>query len=373
MQVNPRALLLFGMAAAGAAWLAASASALSYQDQLLGVAVRQSFGDAAAQIAPERPEIQALLLDYADDEPLMLKARSALLRYPDRARRLLPIYGAASDFQDVLSRYGEAVVLPIAYFIENDLTSLELRHALHERWRELQEMASPLIQDRPATVGGPAQALTRELQGWYAINFLREDGYDFLGQFTITPDGSVHWLQTERFLEGLSGFFLGAIRDLETKWQQEEEIVGSDLAWAALDVALIATTAKLVRGVRVAKAVAPGVNGTKAEGFSGRVALFGSNVLARSGRLGVAVARYGAVPAAVYLMIRYPSLINATLAELASWLGAPPRLVQFLFWLAALWVALRLALLLLRPLSAALRALGSMAGTLATWPQSKHS
>ena len=366
MKRSSRTLLLVCLAGAGAAWLVGSASALSYQDQLLGVAVHQAFGDAAPQIVAEPPEVQALLLDYADDERLLLKARSALLRYPELARRLLPIYGIEPEFQEILLAYGEAVLPPIAYFMDHDLTSLELRRALGERWRDVQRVWSRLAGNRPDTVPGDAlPALTPEQRGWYAINFLREDGYGFLGQFTVTPDGRAHWVQSERVLEGLSGFFFGGVRDLETKWQREEEILGADLAWAALDVAVIATSVKLVRAARAVRAVAP--SAVEAGGFSGRVAVFGARVLARGGRLGIAVARYGAVPAAVYLMIRYPSLINATLAQLADWLGAPTWAVQFLFWFAALWVTLRLALLLLRPLSAALRGLGWLTAMLAGW------
>ena len=85
-------------------------------------------------------------------------------------------------------------------------------------------------------------------------------------------------------------------------------------------------------------------------GFSGRVALFGSRILAQGGRVGLAVARYGAIPAGIYLMVRHPSLINATLAELADWMGISPWALQFLFWFVALTLVGRLALFLLRPL-----------------------
>jgi hypothetical protein len=66
-------------------------------------------------------------------------------------------------------------------------------------------------------------------------------------------------------------------------------------------------------------------------------------------------------------MIRYPSLINATLAEFAVWLGIEPWVVQFMFWFVALWIILTLTKFLLGPLSWALRSLGWVAGTLAGW------
>jgi hypothetical protein len=66
-------------------------------------------------------------------------------------------------------------------------------------------------------------------------------------------------------------------------------------------------------------------------------------------------------------MIRYPSLVNATLAEFANWLGIEPGLVQFLFWLVTLWIILTLAIFLLRPLSLALRGLSRLTGILAVF------
>jgi hypothetical protein len=95
--------------------------------------------------------------------------------------------------------------------------------------------------------------------------------------------------------------------------------------------------------------------------------MFGSRVLARGGRLGASIARLGAIPAAVYLMIRYPSLVNATLAEFANWLGIESWLVQFLFWFVAIWIILTLTISLLRPLSLTLRGLSWLTGTVAVF------
>ena len=59
MKLNPKALLLSGLAAVGAFLLAAGSTTPAYEDQLLKVAVHQSFGDLAPQVAEEPPEIQA--------------------------------------------------------------------------------------------------------------------------------------------------------------------------------------------------------------------------------------------------------------------------------------------------------------------------
>lgn len=375
MNMNPKALLLALLAAAGAAWLAGGQPAPGYEDRLIGVAVRQAFGDAAPQVAAEPVEVQAVLLDYADNEPLVLKARLALLRYPALARRILPVYGAEPEFQDVLLSYGEAALPPIGYFMDHALSSLEARRALGERVEEIKRLYAGLV-GTPIEATAPSAAspeltpeLTPEGRGWYAVNFLRQEGYGFLGQFAVAPDGTADWVQTERVLEGLTDLFAGGVRGLETRWRQGEEIGGSDLAWAALDVAVIAGGLKLVKAVRAARAVVPAAGTVAAGGFAGRVALFGSRVLVRGGRLGVAVARYGAVPAAIYLMVRYPSLINPTLAELAGWLGLEPWAVQFLFWFAALSVLARLVLFALRPLSWVLWGLAWATGRFGAWPR----
>jgi hypothetical protein len=87
MKLNPASLLLACLAVGGAAWLVDGPSASTYEDQLIGVAIHQSFGDSATEIAAEPLGVQALLLDYADNELLVIKARLSLLRYPDLAHR----------------------------------------------------------------------------------------------------------------------------------------------------------------------------------------------------------------------------------------------------------------------------------------------
>lgn len=375
MKLNPKGLLLAGLAAAGAFLLTTGASTPRYEDQMLRVAVRQTFGDSAPEVADEPLDIQALLLDYADDEPLLLNARLALLVYPNQARRILPIYGDEPEFQEVLLKYGEAALPPISYFMDHDLTSLKLRLTMNEWVEQIRFMYGRLI-DTPGDVTTlPTETETRlsaEERGWFAIHFLLDDGYDLLGQFAIASDGEADWVLTERIVEGFSDFFFGGVRSLETKWRLEKDIESSDWGWAALDVAVIAASVKLLKATRSLKGTKPAAATASASGFSGRVAVFGSRVLAHGGRMGVAVARLGAIPAAVYLMFRHPSLINSTLTELANWLGISPWFVQFVFWFLGIWVILIFARFLLGPLSWALRCLGWVTETLANWFRSTH-
>lgn len=370
MRVNPLTLLLACLAAAGAAWLSEGQSTPSYEEAMVGVAVKQSFGAAATQVAAEPLDIQALLLDYDDNEPLLLKARVALMRYPDLARHILPVYGDDPDFQEVLLQYGEAALPPIGYFMDNEVVSLKMRRALSEQIEDAKLLYERLM-GTPEGATPPAMAsvpeLTAEERGWYAIHFLQEEGYNFLGQFVVARNGKADWVQTERVMEGVSGFFLGGVRGLETKWRQGEKIEGSDLGWAGLDVIVIASTVKLLKAVRAARAAAPAANAARAGNFSSQVAVFGSRVLARGGRLAIAVASYGAIPAAIYIGITHPGMINATLAVFAEWIGIGPWVLQFVFWIVALFISIRLALFLLAPLSWVLRGVGRVTGILAAW------
>ena len=370
MKLNPKALLLAGLAVISAAAFTMGPTTPVYEDQLLEVAARQTFGDLAPQVTGEPPEIQALLLDYADNEPLLLQARLALLRYSDLAHRILPVYGDEPEFQEVLLKYGEAALPPVAYFMDNELTSLEIHRTLGKWMDQIkrlygQPVATETPNTLPDTASEPDAELTAEERGWYAIHFLLEDGHDLLGQFTISQDGKADRVQTERVMEGLTDFFFGGIRNLETRHRQGDGIEGSDLGWAALDVVVIAGSVKLLKALRATRAATPVAASASAGGFSARVAMFGSRVLAHGGRLGISIARLGAIPAAVYLMIRYPSLVNATLAEFANWLGVEPWLAQFLFWFVATWITLTLAVSLLRPLSWALHGMSRLTGTLA--------
>jgi hypothetical protein len=376
MRLDVRTLVLTLASAAGALWLANAQPAHSYEEQLLRVQVREELGSAAATIEGESPAVQALFLDHTDNQALVLKMQAALLRYPELARRILPIYGEDPDFQDVLLRFGEPVLPVIAYFMDNRLTSLEWRERLgrqvegvkqaYARWTGQESAAAPASQQR---ANDQPPELTPEERGRYAIAFLREEGYGFLGQFAVEPDGTAHWVQTERALEDLSSFFLGGVSRLETKWRQGQHVAASDVAWAAVDVAVIAASVKLVKALSL---VGREARAAKAVGFSERVTLFGSRLLARGGRIAVSAARLGAVPAAIYLMVRYPSLINATLAELAGWLGVRPWIVQFLGWFLGIWVLGRLAMLLLRPVSALLGGLAWLTARLAGWSRASY-
>jgi hypothetical protein len=92
------------------------------------------------------------------------------------------------------------------------------------------------------------------------------------------------------------------MRGLETKWRQGSEVQVGDVAWAALDVALIAGSVKLVKALALARTAQAAATGARA----------------------------------------------------AAGMGISPWALQFLFWFVALSLVGRLALFLLRPLGLAL-------------------
>jgi hypothetical protein len=261
--------------------------------------------------------------------------------------------------------------------MDHELTSLEWRHRLGDAVDDVTRWFSDVFgggsPTDPSSIpsegasGGTAETLTPEQRGLWAIAFVGAEGHAFLGQLVTGADGEVEWVQTERVLKSVGELFFGGLSNLERKRRQGQEIHIGDVAWAAIDVAAIVASVKLVKALKGLRSAPRGVAGV---GFSERVALVGSRVLQHSGRLGAAVARYGAIPAAAYLMLRHPSLINATLVELAGWLEVPPAAVQFAFWFVALWLLLRVTLALLRPLSWVMGTLAGLLARLAGWTAS---
>lgn len=363
MSLSSKWVVLLIAALVGALILSPMGSESGYEETLIGVQIQQESQALGPEIASQPLLIQALMLDYLADPVLVLAARLALTRQPRLAGRILSLYGAEPEFQAVLLRYGDPVLPVIGYFMDTEISTLEWRHRLgaqYARFRStlaevLDEPETSLKTSLSAARGGeaPSPELTPEEKGWYAIHVLQEEGYNFLGQFTTEAAGRVQWVQTERVLESINAVFLGGVRRLETRWRREQAIQAADFAWAGLDVVALAASVKLVKAV---KGVSMAGQTSHRLSLSNRTALIGSRLIARSG-VGIAIAKWGAVPAAIYLMLRYPSLINATLGELADWAGLPRAPVRFLFWYALVLGLTWIGLFLIRPIRVILEGL----------------
>lgn len=320
--------------------------------QLLTLQVEQAAPEMADEVRDEPPEIQALLLSYADRPALLMKARLALMRYPDLARPVLLSLGDSEAFQGVLSRYGEDVVLPVHYFYTNEVMTLEFLRRLGDSAQSAMAAVRGLWAADPAgaagaadaPAGGASQALTPDERAMYAVVFLEQEGYDFLGQFVVNARGDVAWVQTERVLEGLNQFFAGGIRSLESRVRRDEAVTAADVGWAAVDVAVGVGAFKVLRMGRTAAA------GTGSLTFSQRSAVVGAG-LWRGSTLGTRLVKYGAPAVLAYVAVRHPSVINSMLGSAAQAMGLPVQLVQFAGWTLLLLPVVWLLRLALRPLA----------------------
>lgn len=291
-------------------------------------------------IEQESVDLQAALADMAQDPLLVLKAKAALLRYPVMTRKLLPLYGSEPEFQEILRQHGESVLAPIQYFVSNPVGSIELLNRGGKLYEQFKQWL--FENDSHQAIVDSAQRLTPSERGWYAIQFIHIEGFDFLGQFLVTPEGKVEWLASERALEGLTQFFADGIRQLEKRHRMDEPIGADDIGWAALDVMVFASTVKVLRIGRFAASTTQ--NASRGKRSAALAVRF-----SRGGHLALSSARYAKWPVIVglgYLVIAHPSLINDLFAELAALIGVPASLFQFAGW----WLLLVPALYFLRGL-----------------------
>ncbi len=316
-------------------------------------------------IEKERVEVQAVLLDFADDPLLLLKAQAAFIRHPEMARVIFPLYGAEPEFWDILRRYGENILPPIHHFVSRPIGSIEMMNKAAQKYRAAKEFFTRAPDDQ--TSGNQARKqpgeLSPEERGWYAVNFIQSEGHDFLGQFIIDAQGETQWVGTERVLEGLNQFFASGVRNLEINYRSGEEITAGDIGWASVDVLVFASALKVLRMGRAAAVTTKGASrGTRSAAFAARVT--------HSGRMVLSSARYAKWPVIIgagYLVIAHPSIISDVLAGVADVLGYPAWLVQFLGWLLILIPALYIGSWLLWLIAPVIMALLRSAIALVAW------
>jgi hypothetical protein len=324
----------------------------SYAEQLIRIQAEQELGPIDRAILNEPIEAQAMLLDYSGNKELVFKAWITLLKYQERGRDILLLYGSESQFKEILLRYGESVIPVIQYFREHDIWSIKARVTTENVVQSVSESAkrirnrvtenehknsNSIVQTQPGELG-PKE------RGWYAVNYIKEEGHDFLGQFVVDKDNRVKWNQTNRTVKAVISFFTSGVRTLETKYDLGEDITASDAFWAALDVAVVVAPLKmLVAG----KVVAPS---GKELSLVTRTKLFAPRLVAKE-QIFRKIGKYGPAVAIAFIAIRNPSLINSVFAEIAKLLGVNPWLVQFVGWVLIVTVILYPFSWLLKPLT----------------------
>ncbi|MDX1633752.1 MAG: hypothetical protein R3280_03890 [Marinobacter sp.] len=322
-----------------------SSDPMAIEERLIRVQATELL-EGFPDLGEEPVELQAALLDMADDELLLLKARAAYLRYPEMTREIFPLYGPEREFREILRLYGENILPPIDYFLGRPIGSIELMARAARKYESVKDYFSgtdKLAAAEERNTPEP-ESLEPVERGWYAVNFIQDEGHDFLGQFVVKPDGSVTWIRTERVLEGLNQFFASGIRNLEIRHRTGEEISAADVGWASVDVLVFASALKVLRAGRAtAAATKGGARSTRSAAFAAR--------LGNSGRMVLNSARYAKWPAVIgvgYLLVSHPAIISDFFAGVAGVLGFPTWLVQFVGWLLLLLPALYLASWLLR-------------------------
>lgn len=329
--------IIFALAALLAIVISLTSNVVPLEQKLIHIHAIERLSEFPG-IENESIELQAVLSDVAHDPLLVLKFKAAMLRYPAMARELLPIYGSSFEFQEILREYGESVLPAIHYFVSNPVGSIEWMSNAGKQYESIKSWFVNSENDPPASEPAPelAESLTPTDRGWHAIQYIRAESHNFIGQFVVNPEGQVEWIVTERVMEGLTQFFSSGIRQLETRYKMDEQIKASDLGWASLDVLVFASAAKVLRvGRNVAVTTQTASGGVRSAALTARVV--------SGGRLVLNSARYAKWPlllGGAYLVITHPSLINDFLAEVAGLIGLPALVVQFLGWFLLLLPAL---------------------------------
>ncbi|MBC7183002.1 MAG: hypothetical protein H5U30_05455 [Marinobacter sp.] len=328
-------LLILGLATAIALVATVSSRPMLIEERLIRIQAEDTLQEFP-RIQTQPIEVQAALLDMANDELLLLKARAAYLRYPAMTREIFPVFGPEPEFREILRLYGENILPPIHYFLSNPIGSIELMNDLASKYRAAVEFFTGNGKTDTETTGKQktpeAEQLTREERGWYAVRFIQEEGHDFLGQFVVNDQGEIIWVRTERVLENINQFFASGIRNLEIQHRTGEGVSAADIGWASVDVLVFASALKVLRAGRAVAVSSRGAaQGTRSAALAAR--------LTNSGRMLMTSARYAKWPAIVgvgYLVVTHPGIINDFLAEVSDVLGYPVKLVQFLGWMLIL-------------------------------------
>lgn len=315
-------LILLAAAAIGAAALTALHSDEPLEERVTRIETRKTFPAFADELAQHPPAVRLVMLDYAGDEELVLNARLALLRHPHKTPRLLALYGPSEAFRDILREHGPAIVPPVHYFLEHDLLSVRLYSLLadppdssRDNDDELQTVAD----------GYELEPIPPETRGWYAIAFIREEGHDFLGQFVTGDDGSVHWVQTERFATGAKRLFTSGLTTLEMKWRRGDDLEAGDWGWATVDVMIPVVAFKLARAGKLAG------HSARSAGTSARMARAGAG----TARLGRTLAIAGSAAGIGYIAMN-PGVLNSIGGQIATTLGLPAWAINGVIWFIVL-------------------------------------
>ena len=309
--------------AAAAAIVAFSSGPGSYSVRLVDLDARSSLARDIYAVASDSPELRALFLDVSDSPQLLAKMQFALENYPTDARDVLIAFGGYEDFQKALQDYGEGIVPIIAFFQKTELKTMKLRFEAGRGWDWLLGKGKT----DPDKIYGP------EYRGLFAIQAIRLKGHEFLEQFDLNDQKKAVWLVTPQVTDLFKTFFTSGMATVERKVRLHEELVASDLAWAAADVFFGASLFKALKGLKAVQPIeAAAATGKVARpvAMADKAVFYGNRVLSRD-RVAKALKLTGAA-AAVYITVRHPSLLSGLFEDIGAWLGLSPLVSKLIGW-----------------------------------------
>ncbi len=351
-------------------------TSLPFAHNLIRIQTEKKLGAIDKRIVDAPLETQALLLDYAGDEDLdaksprgelVLKAWIAFSKYPKQSPEVFRLYGSDPAFQKILINYGEIVVPVIKYFLDNDVTSLQVMRSVNNAIQATKQTTQSVTTAVKNFLGigqensqpqpqPPQQPLGPTERGLYAIGFIGAEGHKFLGQFVLDSKGQLQWNTTDRVAGGVVNFLVGGVSNLETKIRRDEEIEKSDYFFAVLDVVPFVASVKLLKMGKVAAA------SEKELSLVSKTRLYGARLIPKSEAL-QKLGKYGVIAATGYVIVTHPSLLNSVFAGIAEMLGLNPMLVKFVGWFALISIALY-------PIMGALKQIARLLLSFFSWLQS---
>lgn len=319
------------------------------EEQLIDLSVEKNIGYFSKALRNEPSETKAILIDYADNQELVLKAWIALKKYPQTAQPLFFLYGQQPEFKQALLQFGDGIIPVVDYFLQHEVTSLTVQATVGNLWQGLKHAVSA---DEPNVAGDMIAQLTPQQRGWYAINYINQEGYNFLGQFAVDKHGNAQWIQADRTAKALVSFFTSGIRELESKYKTEADISKMDVFWAGADVFVLASSVKLLRASKAASSGKSLSYSQKTLSLTQKTSFFSSQLIKNNTLRGLV--KYSAIGATVYIVAAHPSLINTVLDETASVLGVNAQTVKVFGWAMLLYLifypSVWLASLFIKPL-----------------------
>jgi hypothetical protein len=303
-------------------------------EQFINLSVEQNLSYFSDVLDKESSETKAILLDYADNQELVLKTWIALKKYPHTAEQIFFIYDKEPEFQKIILKFGEDVIPVIDYFMQNEITSLTVQKTLGNLWQALQDAVSPAENDTNKNI---IAQLTPQQRGGYAIIYINQDGYNFLGQFAIDRNGNAQWIQTDRVTKALVNLFTSGIRDIEKKYKTNEEITNGDILWAGVDVFALSSI-KLLKASKAVSASKELSSSKKLLSLTKTTSVFSAKLI--KNKTVQSLLKYSTIATTLYITITHPSLINSMLDCVANLLGMNPEIVKMLSWTIIIFLLL---------------------------------